>query len=304
MHPLEKHCDKMNATEAGTLYLVATPIGNLGDITLRALEVLRSVDLIAAEDTRHTRKLLSYYDLRKRLISYHSHNAKQRSPELLGRLQRGENIALVTDSGTPGISDPGILIVAQALNAALPIVVLPGPAAFLAGLTASGLPPYPFAFLGFPPVRAGLRERFFARYADLPMTRVLYEAPQRLLKTLADLLRHWGNRKMAVARELTKMYEEVFRGSIEEALDHYRTGVRGELTLVVAGASASQPETAEDSPWRQELLEVLQEPHCTVKAATDRIVNRYKISRRTVYQAALQLKDGGDTETPPRLTSH
>jgi 16S rRNA (cytidine1402-2'-O)-methyltransferase len=278
--------------EPGTLFLVATPIGNLADITLRALETLRSVHWIAAEDTRHTRKLLSHYQIHKPLLSYHSHNARQRAPELLAKLHAGESVALVTDAGTPGISDPGTLLVGQALAEDLPVTVLPGAAALLVGLVASGLPTHPFVFLGFPPPRTAGRKRFFSEFGTLTMTLVLYESPQRLLKTLNEMLLHWGDRKIAVARELTKFYEEVFRGTISEALEHFHDGVRGEVTLIVAGAveppSGLSSMTARD--WRQELQDLMQHPEQTVKTAADQISSSHRLPRRLVYQEALRIK--------------
>jgi 16S rRNA (cytidine1402-2'-O)-methyltransferase len=278
--------------EPGTLFLVATPIGNLADITLRALEVLRSVHRIAAEDTRHTRKLLSHYQIHKPLVSYHSHNAQQRGAELVAKLQAGESVALVTDAGTPGISDPGFLLVAQALAEDLKVVVVPGAAALVAALVASGLPTHPFTFLGFPPTRSAARRRFFDPYRTLPMTLVLYESPQRLARTLNDILCNWGDRQIAVARELTKFHEEVFRGSVSQAIHHFEGGVRGEVTLVVAGADKAlmdQPLVAGD--WRQDLDDLLQQPQHGVKTATEEIANRYRLPRRQVYQEALRVKE-------------
>jgi 16S rRNA (cytidine1402-2'-O)-methyltransferase len=277
--------------EPGTLFLVATPIGNLADITLRALEVLRSVHRIAAEDTRHTRKLLSHYQIHKPMVSYHSHNAKQRGTALLAKLHDGESLALVTDAGTPGISDPGFLLVAQALAEELPVVVIPGAAALVAALVGSGLPTHPFAFLGFPPTRSAGRKRFCDRYRTLPMTLVLYESPQRLARTLSDLLVHWGDRHIAVARELTKLHEEVFRGTISQAMQYFESGVRGEVTLVVAGADPAlveAPLVAGD--WQQDLVDLLQQSQHGVRTATDEIATRYRLPRRQVYQEALRIK--------------
>jgi 16S rRNA (cytidine1402-2'-O)-methyltransferase len=276
--------------EPGTLYLVATPIGNLADITLRALDLLRTVDVIAAEDTRHTRKLLSHYQIHKPLVSYHSHNARQRGPELLHKLREGTRVALVTDAGTPGISDPGALLVSQVLEAGLSVIVLPGPAAFLMAVVASGLSTQPFVFLGFPPARAAGRKRFFADYGALAMTLVLYEAPQRLLRTLEEMLGVWGNRRIVVARELTKIHEEFFRGTIARAIEHFRPGVRGELTLVVAGAEEPPARQDEERDWRLELEDLLRQPGITVRMAADGIAKRFRLSKRLVYQEALRIK--------------
>jgi 16S rRNA (cytidine1402-2'-O)-methyltransferase len=274
----------------GTLYLVPTPIGNLSDVTLRALEVLRVVDWIAAEDTRHTRKLLSHYQIHTRLISYHEHNAREREPELLAKSGSGQSVALVSDAGTPGISDPGVLLVAAVLAHGLKLETLPGPAAFLTALVASGLPPHPFAFLGFPPSRSSGRKRFFTLHGSLSMTVVFYESPQRLLATLKDMLETWGNRTIAVARELTKLHEEIFRGNVSAALEYFGQGLRGEVTVVVGPGEPSPADPSESSNWREELVALLEQPELTVKTASELIAHRYRLPRRLVYQMALQTK--------------
>lgn len=274
----------------GTLFVVATPIGNLADITLRALDVLRCVHLIAAEDTRHTRKLLSFYDIHKPLISYHSHNIRERGQELLERITAGASVALVTDAGTPGISDPGALLVQQAVERCLPVTVIPGPTALIAALVASGLPTHPFAFLGFPPGRGSGRKHFFSSHASLPMTLILYESPQRLGRTLEDMLQSWGDRRVAIAREVTKKFEEFFRGSITEATQHYADGARGELTLVVEGFRGEQGAEAEQENWQEKLASLLENPHHTVKQATEEIARLHRLSRRVVYQKALEMR--------------
>jgi 16S rRNA (cytidine1402-2'-O)-methyltransferase len=286
------HLTESNArTESGTLFIVATPIGNLADITLRALEVLRSVSLIAAEDTRHTRKLLSFYDIHKPLISYHSHNIRQRGPELLEKIAAGTSVALVADAGTPAISDPGTLLVRQALERNLPVAVIPGPTALVSALVASGLPTHPFAFLGFPPGRGSGRKLFFSAHASLPMTLILYEAPQRLGRTLEDMLRSWGDRRIVIARELTKKFEEFFRGTITEAARRYAEGTRGELTLVVEGFKEGLAAEEEQQNWREELALLLTDPDRTVKRATEEIVRRHRLPRRLAYQTALAIRN-------------
>ena len=274
----------------GTLFLVATPIGNLADITLRALDVLRSVHLIAAEDTRHTRKLLSFYDIHKPLISYHSQNLRERGAELVAKIRTGTQIALVTDAGTPGISDPGALLVQEVLAQDLPIVVIPGPTALISALAASGLPTHPFAFLGFPPAKGSGRKRFFSAHANLPFTLILYEAPQRLQKTLAEILPAWGDRRIAIARELTKRFEEFFRGTVSEAAAHFAEGTRGELTLVVEGCREGDGSEVAAQDWQDELACLLQESRLPVRQVTDEIVSRYRLPRRTVYQKALEMR--------------
>jgi 16S rRNA (cytidine1402-2'-O)-methyltransferase len=274
---------------SGTLYVVATPIGNLSDITLRAIEILRSVQCIAAEDTRHTLKLLTHYEIRKPLISYHSHNVEERGPVIMARLQGGDDIALVTDAGTPGISDPGTRLVQQALELKIAVSTAPGPTASVAALVISGLPTQPFVFLGFPPPRGSSRERFFSTSAPLPMTLVLYESARRLHKTLSDIHAFWGDRRIAVARELTKLHEEVFRGSVAEAREHFGDSVRGEVTLVVAGADKkSITANVDDEAWRDELEQLLKGESMTTRDAVDFIAARFRLPRKKVYEEALR----------------
>jgi 16S rRNA (cytidine1402-2'-O)-methyltransferase len=297
--------DAEKEAKEGTLYVVSTPIGNLADITLRALDTLRAVNLIAAEDTRRTRKLLSYYDIHKPLISYHEHNARQRGGELIEKIACGQSVALVTDAGTPGVSDPGKLLIEAALERGIEPVVIPGATALISALVVSGLPTQPFVFLGFPPARGAARRRFFEKNARLEMTLILYESPKRLAKTLKDMLGSWGERRVAVARELTKIHEEIFRGSISEAPGHFSGEVRGELTLVVEGAGAGSntgpepyfdPEssnlnsTNQESPaWRDELKALLVRGFSSKEAASA-IAGRFNLSRRLAYQAALAMK--------------
>jgi len=275
----------------GTLYVVATPIGNLSDISLRALETLRSVHLIAAEDTRHTRKLLSRHDIHKPLVSYHGHNLERSGRELMERIEAGESVALVTDAGTPGVSDPGALLIAGAVDRGLPLVVIPGATALIAALVASGLPTHPFAFLGFAPARGHGRTKFFASHAVLTMTLILYESPKRLARTLEDILTFWGDRRIAVARELTKRHEEVFRGLVSRCREHFPGEVKGELTLVVEGAAEGIiAAEREERDWRGELRLLLDTPGVTVKDAVERIAAARRVPRRTVYREALRGK--------------
>jgi len=222
--------------ENGTLYLCPTPIGNLEDITLRALRILKEVDLIAAEDTRVTRKLLNHYDIKIPLVSYHEHNKREKGPEIISMLQQGKNIALVTDAGTPGISDPGEDLVRLAVEAGIAVVPLPGPAAAICALTASGLPCERFVFEGFLPRKKKERTERLRELSGETRTIVLYEAPHRLTKTLEELGQALGNRSIAVAREMTKVHEEFFRGAISGAAARFAsTPPRGELVLVIEG---------------------------------------------------------------------
>jgi 16S rRNA (cytidine1402-2'-O)-methyltransferase len=287
----------------GKLFVVSTPIGNLADITLRALDTLRSVDLVAAEDTRRTRKLLSYYDIHKPLISYHEHNARERGSELLEAINSGRSVALVTDAGTPGISDPGKLLIEEALHRGMEPVAIPGPTALISALSVSGLQTRPFIFLGFPPARGALRKRFFEEHACLTMTLILYESPKRLERTLEEMLKVWGDRRAAIARELTKMHEEIFRGTVSEAVAHFKTEVRGELTLVVDGAGAGSVGGRRDGPqseesslchrdpaaWKDELKALLDGGSSSREAASV-VAARFNLARRTVYQAALAIR--------------
>jgi len=220
-----------------SLYLVATPIGNLEDITLRALRVLKEVDLIACEDTRQTLKLLSHYGIQTRTVSYHEHNEMTKAAELVVDLEGGAKIALVTDAGMPGISDPGFRLIALAIRHHVPVVPIPGASAFLAALVASGLPTDSFRFSGFLPVKAGQRRKLLGSIKDSPRTQVFYEAPHRLLETLSDVAGVLGEaRHVVVAREVTKLHEEFLRGRATEVLEQLKSRgeVKGEITLLIA----------------------------------------------------------------------
>jgi 16S rRNA (cytidine1402-2'-O)-methyltransferase len=232
----------------GTLYLVATPIGNLADITHRALQVLRDVDLIACEDTRHTRKLLQHYGIDTKTISYHEHNELQRAAELIELLKDGSNVAVVSDAGTPAISDPGFRLVRAAVENEMTIVPLPGPSALISALIATGLPTDQFFFGGFLPARSSARRARFDELRSVPGTLIFYEAPHRLATSLRDAHEILGEREAVVARELTKLYEEFRRGRLSELAEHYSTveQPRGEIVLlidrtVLDEAAAAQP---------------------------------------------------------------
>ncbi len=224
---------------AGTLYVVATPIGNLEDITYRAVRILAEVDLIACEDTRLTRKLLNRYGIHKTLLSYHEHNEQRRALELLGRLERGDSIALVSDAGTPLISDPGYRLVSRAAELGIRIVPIPGPSALLAALSAAGLPTDSFLFLGFLPPKASKRRKALERLRNSGATVVLYEAPHRILDTLADVAAVLGDPPVVLARELTKLHEEFLRGPASAVARRLaeRPSLKGEFTLLFRGQS-------------------------------------------------------------------
>lgn len=221
----------------GDLYIVATPIGNLEDITLRALRVLQSASLIAAEDTRHSRKLLNHFNISTRLTSYHEHNERTKAAALLGVLAGGD-VALITDAGTPGISDPGHELIAQALDAGFHVIAVPGANAITTSLSASGLPTDAYRFYGFPPRKDGELRQYLAERAEHPETLVFYESPNRLLKTLGVMRDVWGDRPAVVGLEVTKLFEEFARGTFSDLIAHFtREPIRGEVTLMVSGQS-------------------------------------------------------------------
>src|SRR5829696_6168553 len=223
---------------AGKLVVVATPIGNLDDRSPRARAAFEEADLVACEDTRHTGRLLAHLGLKKPLISLHEHNERQRLPRLLAELSLGKTIALASDAGTPLLSDPGFLLVREAAAQGTRIEPIPGPSAPLAALAVSGLPPYPFTFAGFPPPKSGKRRTFYKTWAPLGHTLIYFESPHRLLPSLADALAEMGDRPAAIGRELTKMHEEVLRGTLSELLEELRKrpSLKGEFVVVVGGA--------------------------------------------------------------------
>ncbi|MGI6575862.1 MAG: 16S rRNA (cytidine(1402)-2'-O)-methyltransferase [bacterium] len=275
----------------GTLYLCATPIGNLEDITLRVLRVLQEVDLIAAEDTRHTRKLLNHYQIHTPLLSYHQHNRISRGQEILRKLVDGANIALVTDAGMPGIADPGADLVQQVIAAGLPLVALPGATALITALAVSGLPTEGFVFAGFPPRKAKEREIFFNRLVAEQRTAIIYESPHRLLLTLGDMAAKLGGRQLVVARELTKIYEEIRRGTVSEHLAYYQKNQpRGEFCLVLGGAAVGDNKTGYEG---ERLLKAISLVAELVALGVDkreaiRIASREKgVPKRQVYQAVI-----------------
>ena len=219
------------------LFVVATPIGNLGDITLRAVEVLKSADLIAAEDTRHSGLLLKHLEIKKPFISYHEHNEAKRTPELIERLMRGENVALITDAGTPGLSDPGLRLIRECIQHELPFTIIPGPSSILTALLASGFSTEKFSFRGFLPVKDGQRARELRVATERAETVIFFESPYRLTKTLAACIDIMPDRELCVARELTKKFEEFRRGVASELLEHYQSHPpKGEIVLVISGS--------------------------------------------------------------------
>jgi 16S rRNA (cytidine1402-2'-O)-methyltransferase len=276
-------------THHGTLYIVATPIGNLEDMTFRAVRILKEVDLIAAEDTRHSRKLLSHFGITRPLTSYFDHNKTLKGESLLARLRDGASVALISDAGTPCISDPGYQLVRDAVAAGITVVPLPGASATVAALSASGLPTDAFTFAGFLPNRQGKRRERLAELKDEGRVVVLYEAPHRLRAALADLRGVCGDRQVVVARELTKLYEEFVRGSVTEVLASFADReVKGEIVLLVAPAEkvtmAIDPDTI--------LAHYLADETLSFRDAVDRAAQESGLPRREVYARALILREG------------
>jgi 16S rRNA (cytidine1402-2'-O)-methyltransferase len=272
----------------GTLYLVATPIGNMEDVTLRALRVLGEVPLIAAEDTRTTRKLLSHHGIgAPRLLSYTERNRRARTPAILAALDEGD-VALVSEAGMPAISDPGVHVVEAAVAAGHRVVPVPGPSALTAAVAASGLPTRRFHYLGFLPRRAGERRKLLRGVAALPETLVAFEAPHRLRASLTDVLDALGDRRIAACRELTKLHEEVFRGTLSEALDHFQQPL-GEFTLVIEGAPESGPKR--DAGEIDGELRVLRAQGLRARDAVRDVATRLGLPHRDVYQRWLALDE-------------
>ncbi|MBV8477847.1 MAG: 16S rRNA (cytidine(1402)-2'-O)-methyltransferase [Acidobacteria bacterium] len=276
------------ASELGPkLYLVATPIGNLEDITLRALRVLKQVDLIACEDTRQTQKLLNHYGIEKRTVSYHEHNEMIRAAELITDVEGGANIALVSDAGMPGISDPGFRLVTLAIRHHVAVVPVPGASAFLAALVASGLPTDSFRFSGFLPAKRSKRRELFENIFASPRTQVFYEAPHRLLETLEDLVEVLGlNRQVVIAREVTKIHEEFLRGRAGELLEKLklRGEIKGEITLLVGKSEDSIQTAAAQVGVRSRVMQIMSQENLDQKAALKKVARELGISKSEAYR--------------------
>jgi len=283
------------------LYVVATPIGNLEDITLRALRVLKEVDLIACEDTRQTLKLLSHFDIHKRLVSYHEHNEITRASEIVIALEQGASVALVTDAGTPGISDPGHRLVSLCVRHGIRVVSVPGPSALITALAGSGMATEKFTFIGFLPSRATERRKALRALADEPHTLALYEAPHRLQDTLEDVLEILGNRPAVIAREITKVYEEFLRGHLQDLLEIIRKRPpRGEITLLVGppdgvpphdnAESASAPD-ANALPIARRVEQLMRERNIDRKTALKQAARERGLTRREAYKQLLVTRD-------------
>jgi len=269
----------------GTLYVVATPIGNLEDITLRALRVLKEVDVIAAEDTRHTQILLNHYGIRTPLTSYHEHNEKTKARQLMSRLERGEQIALVSDAGTPAISDPGYRLAVEAIRGGIPVIPIPGASALTAVLSAGGLPTDRFVFDGFLPAKKQERRARLRALSSETGTLVIYEAPHRLTETLNDLAEILGDREIVLAREVSKVHEEFLRGRLTEVAKQVAgREIKGELTLLIGG-SRGQSEVSQEQI--EEEIRKLKDDGLRVKEIAEILGEKYGYSKKEIYRLAL-----------------
>ena len=267
-----------------SLYIVGTPIGNLEDITLRALRVLEQVDMIACEDTRQTQKLLDHYNIRTRTVSYHEHNELTRAAELIVDLEGGARIAIVTDAGTPGISDPGYRLITLAVRHKIPVIPIPGPSAFVTALVASGLPTDSFRFGGFLPAKEGQRRTVLETLRALPRTAVYYEAPHRIEETLADIVAVLGPaRHVVIAREVTKIHEEFLRGRADHLLEHVRAHpLKGEITLLIA--KAEDHEQPQQTSVAELVLQVMRSDSLDEKAALKKVAKELGLSKSDAYR--------------------
>lgn len=279
-------------SQQGILYLVGTPIGNLEDMTFRAVRILKNVDLIAAEDTRHTGKLLQHFQITTPAISYHQHNRFERETDLLLELKQGKNIALVTDAGMPSISDPGYDLVKACHEHQILVIPIPGVTAAITALAVSGLSTERFCFEGFLPTKAKERDRRLETLKLEHRTLIFYEAPHRIIETLEDFNEYFGeNRLIVLARELTKLYEEIWRGMIKEAIVHYSSEQpKGEYTLVVSGASLTETPELSEAQLKQELQKLMNQG-MTRSQASRHLAETSHLSRRQIYQLALEIEE-------------
>jgi 16S rRNA (cytidine1402-2'-O)-methyltransferase len=269
---------------SGKLYLVATPIGNLQDMTFRAIDILKQVDIIACEDTRHSQKLLNHFGIKKKLISYHQHNEDSRADELIRSLMDGSSVAVISDAGTPAINDPGFRIVRKAIEAEVEVVSIPGPSALIAALSVSGLPTDSFVFAGFLPAKKGERQRRLRDVADIPATLIFYETPHRLASSLKDCLSELGDREAVVARELTKIHEEYWRGPLSELVERSDKGeIKGEIVLLIDRAS-TKAMPAESEIRLPERVKELELSGVDRKTAMKQAAKELGLSRSEAYR--------------------
>jgi len=287
--------NKQAIEKEGILYVCGTPIGNLKDMTFRALEILKNVDLIAAEDTRHTKKLMNHFEIKKNLTSYHEHNKNEKAVYLIKVLKEGKKIALVSDAGMPCISDPGYVLVNEAIKEKIRIIPIPGVSAFLTALVVSGLVKDAFIFDGFLPRKKNDRKKYLKKNKNETRTIIIYESPHRIKKTLSDMLEIWGNRKVAFARELTKKFEEIIRGTISEVLNQIvRREIKGEITLVIQGSSESEEGLFKGMPVDEKIVDDyladLKKKGYSNKEIIEITKENIEIPKNIIYKKLLKLK--------------
>ena len=285
--------EESGGTQPGILYLVGTPIGNLEDITLRAVRTLKEVDLIACEDTRQTAKLLNHYGIEKRTVSYHEHNELTRAAELVTHLESGDDVALVSDAGMPGVSDPGYRLVTLAVRHHIRVVPIPGASAFLSALVASGLPTDSFHFGGFLPAKAGARRTALETVRHSERTQIFYEAPHRIVEALRDIVETMGgHRHVVIAREVTKLHEEFIRGRAEEivTLLEARGEVKGEITLLIGKEEETAAQASSSKTVGQRVIEVMRAARLDEKAALKQVAKEFGISRSQAYRELQRAK--------------
>jgi 16S rRNA (cytidine1402-2'-O)-methyltransferase len=283
------HNQQRMAMKTATLYIIATPIGNLEDMTYRAVRILGEVDLIAAEDTRHSLKLLNHFGISKPLTSYFDHNQQIKGERILNALRQGKSVALISDAGTPCVSDPGYQLVRDAVAENIPVIPIPGACAAITALSASGLPSDTFTFAGFPPSRQGKRRTFLSGMGTLPGTLILYEAPHRLIETLSDIREVMGERQVIVARELTKIFEECIRGTPSEIIAIVSQGiVRGEVVILIAPGEAEEQEA---EPLEEVLRRLMTDETLSIKDIAKQASVISGVSRSEAYSEALRLKN-------------
>jgi 16S rRNA (cytidine1402-2'-O)-methyltransferase len=287
--------ESIPAAQKGVLYIVATPIGNLEDITVRALKILRDVDLIAAEDTRKSGKLLSHYRIKNRLVSYHEHNEKRRTPELVDQLLEGTSIALVSNAGTPCVSDPGYRLVAAAVANKISVVPVPGPSAVMTAMSAAGLPTDSFVFIGFAPKKKGKRMKLLAELAFEPRALIFFESPRRILTFLEEVVSYIGDRPAVLAREMTKLHAEFIRGSVSEILEtlEAKPEIKGECTLLVGGCQKEK--AVGRAVVKAEITSALEKQKGGLSDIAKTIAQKYGLSKKEVYEMALAAR-GQKTE--------
>ena len=287
--------ESIPAAQKGVLYIVATPIGNLEDITVRALKILRDVDLIAAEDTRKSGKLLSHYRIKNRLVSYHEHNEKRRTPELVDQLLEGTSIALVSNAGTPCVSDPGYRLVAAAVANKISVVPVPGPSAVMTAMSAAGLPTDSFVFIGFAPKKKGKRMKLLAELAFEPRALIFFESPRRILTFLEEVVSYIGDRPAVLAREMTKLHAEFIRGSVSEILEtlEAKPETKGECTLLVGGCQKEK--AVGRAVVKAEITSALEKQKGGLSDIAKTIAQKYGLSKKEVYEMALAVR-GQKTE--------